>query len=68
MAIVSAPIRTRLRPDGAYFTVGYAYKTATVPSARSDEAELPTDPEAYEPAPADEYAEDFAAVGFTDDE
>lgn len=34
VAIVAAPVRTRHMGDGPYFTTGWVFKTATVPSAR----------------------------------
>jgi hypothetical protein len=37
VAIVAAPIRTRLNGGGSWFTVGWVFKTATVPAAREDE-------------------------------
>src|SRR4051812_42754826 len=32
--IVAAPVRTRLLPDGGWFTVAWAFKTATIPAVQ----------------------------------
>lgn len=32
VAIVAAPVRTRLLPDGDYFTAGWRFKTASIPA------------------------------------
>jgi hypothetical protein len=39
VAIVAAPIRTRLNGGGSWFTVGWVFKTATVPAAREGRGE-----------------------------
>jgi hypothetical protein len=41
VAIVAAPMRTRLHPDGEWFTAGWAFKTATVPAGREEPVEQP---------------------------
>lgn len=57
VAIVSAPVRTRDLPDGAYFTVGWVFRTATVPAATED---TPAD------LPADAEMPDLAGVGMSE--
>jgi hypothetical protein len=56
VAIVAAPIRTRLA-GGSHFTVGWAFKTATVPSTREQTPE-PFDDTLDDPS---EYALDEGA-------
>lgn len=40
IGIVAAPIRTRSRDGGEWFTAGWAFKTATVPAARENATEI----------------------------
>jgi hypothetical protein len=42
VAIVAAPIRTRF-PDGDFFTIGWAFETATIPAAHRAEADVEPD-------------------------
>jgi len=54
IGLVSAPIRTRVLPDGDWQTSGWFFKTATVPAAQaaasepSDEDEAPDEPPSLE--------------------
>lgn len=50
VAIVAAPMRTRLHPDGEWFTAGWAFKTATVPAGREEPVEQPGEVESLEQA------------------
>jgi hypothetical protein len=50
VAIVAAPMRTRLLPDGEWFTAGWAFKTATVPAGREEPVEAPGEVESLEQA------------------
>ncbi len=56
VAIVAAPIRTKLVGGNRWFTVGWVFKTATVPAARDNEPQpepLVDDLFEDEPAPDD---------------
>lgn len=54
IGLVAAPIRTHQLPDGPWFTVGWVFKTATVPSARSGASEIEALEEALaEPEPVE---------------
>src|SRR5689334_9853264 len=54
VAIVAAPIRTKLQmPGSSWFTIGWVFKTATVPAARGD---APTEIEALDEALREEPA------------
>lgn len=61
VAIVAAPIRTRSLQGGSWFTVGWVFRTATVPSA--DTKPEPAEAELLEGALAESaLVEDFDAL------
>lgn len=37
IGIVAAPIRTRVGPNGSWFTAAWIFKTATIPAARPEQ-------------------------------
>jgi hypothetical protein len=56
VGLVAAPIRTRMRDGGDWFTAGWVFKAATVPAAREAASEIEALEEALseaEPEPAE---------------
>lgn len=65
VAIVSAPIRTRLNGGNEWFTAAWVFRTATVPGASESKPAAPDEPDS-EPEPVEaaliEDADQLAAV------
>lgn len=52
VGLVAVPVRTRHVPDGGWFTVGWVFRTATVPAAREGTSEIEALEEALTVEPA----------------